>query len=100
MLLTGEPISSQKAVDSGLVFKTCPESALDGEIEKCCKAICAKSRTVVKLGKRFFYKQINEDLTKAYQLGAAQMCENVMLRDGQEGVKSFIEKRKPNWEQN
>lgn len=97
MLLTGQPISSQKAVESGLVFKMCPENALDEEIEKICRAICTKSRAVVELGKRFFYKQINEELAKAYQLGAAQMCQNLKLADGQEGVRSFIEKRKPIW---
>lgn len=97
MLLTGEPISAQKAVESGLVFKSCAEDALDEETENICKAIRAKSRTVVELGKQFFYKQIGEGLAKAYELGAVQMCENLKLRDGREGIKSFVEKRKPVW---
>lgn len=97
MLLTGQPISSQKAVESGLVFKCCPENELDAEIEKICHSICLKSRAVIELGKRFFYKQVEENLSKAYELGAVQMCENLQLKDGQEGVRSFVEKRKPKW---
>lgn len=97
MLFTGQAISSQKAVESGLIFKFCPEGDLDEEIEKTCKAISSKSRAVIELGKKFFYKQIGEDLKKAYQLGAVQMCENLQLQDGQEGIKSFVEKRKPTW---
>lgn len=97
MLFTGQPISSQKAVESGLVFKSCPEDGLDEEIDKLSKAICSKSRAVIELGKKFFYRQIGQDLKKAYQLGAVQMCKNLELKDGQEGVRSFVEKRKPTW---
>lgn len=97
MLLTGLPISSQKAVESGLVFQSFPESDLDQEVNRICEAICAKSRSVIELGKKFFYKQIGEDLKKAYEMGAVQMCENLLLEDGQEGVRSFVEKRKPIW---
>lgn len=97
MLFTGQAISSQKAVESGLIFKSCSEGGLDEEIEKICNAISSKSRAVIELGKRFFYKQIGEDLKKAYQLGAVQMCANLQLKNGQEGVKSFVEKRKPTW---
>lgn len=98
MLYTGLPISSQKAVESGLVFQSCSdEHLLNEEVDKICQAICSKSRSVIELGKRFFYRQIGKDLTKAYELGAVKMCENLELKDGQEGVRSFVEKRKPIW---
>lgn len=97
MLLTGQTINSQKAVESGLVYKSCLEDNLDEEVEKICQEICSKSRAVVELGKRFFYRQIGEELKKVYDLGAMQMYDNLQLEDGQEGVRSFIEKRKPVW---
>lgn len=73
-----------------------------------------KSRAVIELGKRFFYKQLELDLPSAYRYkhfkkitiflyffkkreGAELMAENLTLSDGQEGLKSFVEKRKPVW---
>lgn len=97
MLLTGEPIDSRKAVESGLVFKSFPEEDLDEAVEKICQQICGKSRAVVELGKKFFYMQIKHNIEDAYCLAANQMVENLMLRDASEGVRSFMEKRKPQW---
>lgn len=97
MLLTGLPISSKEAKESGLVTKICTEAELDKEVDSLCDSIKQKSRSVVELGKRFYYKQINEDVKKAYDLGSAVMVENLSLEDGKEGINSFMEKRKPQW---
>jgi len=97
MLLTGLPLSSSEAKLNGLVTKVCPEDALDKELDVICKAIFSKSRSVVELGKKFYYKQIQEDVRNAYKLGGDQMVSNLSLKDGQEGIKSFIEKRKAVW---
>lgn len=98
MLLTGEHITSDEAKSSGLVAAVAPTpEALDEEINKLCNAIRSKSRAVIELGKRFYYKQIREDLKTAYNLGGNVMVDNINGVDGKEGIKSFSEKRKPVW---
>lgn len=97
MLLTGQPLSSHEAKEAGLVNKVCTSENLDCEIDKICEAIIAKSRSVVELGKRFFYKQMQNDIKSAYALGEKVMVDNINMKDGQEGIRSFIEKRKPKW---
>lgn len=97
MLLTGQPIQAREAMEFGLVSKIVPSEALDAEVNAVCNAIIAKSRSVVELGKKFFYEQIEMNLKDAYSTGAMKMVENLELVDGQEGIKSFIEKRKPKW---
>ncbi|CAG9824179.1 unnamed protein product [Phaedon cochleariae] len=97
MLLTGLPISASEAKSSGLVTTVCLAEDLDMEVNKTCEAIKSKSRSVIELGKKFFYEQIDMDIKKAYYLGAAKMLENLGMEDGQEGIKSFVEKRKPKW---
>lgn len=97
MLLTGRPISAIEAKLSGLITKVCSPDDIENEVQKICEEIMMKSRSVIELGKRFYYKQVDMDLRKAYELGAIQMVDNLELADGKEGVRSFIEKRKPDW---
>uniref|UniRef100_A0A1B6KVJ5 Enoyl-CoA hydratase domain-containing protein 3, mitochondrial n=2 Tax=Graphocephala atropunctata TaxID=36148 RepID=A0A1B6KVJ5_9HEMI len=98
MLLTGLPITAEEAYLAGLVSKVVMAESLDSELKTITDAIESKSRSVISLGKKFFYQQIERDLQTAYQLGEETMVNNLSLRDGQEGIKSFIEKRKPTWE--
>lgn len=74
-----------------------PAEELDSEVNNIIEKIKLKSRSVVALGKQFFYKQINLDLFKAYELGEEIMVQNINNIDGQEGIMSFVEKRKANW---
>ncbi|XP_050348114.1 enoyl-CoA hydratase domain-containing protein 3, mitochondrial isoform X3 [Nymphalis io] len=97
MLLTGEPINAQEAYDSGLVTKVVPADKLDEEVSRIVEQIKHKSRCVIALGKEFFYKQINLDTLDAYKLGEDIMVQNVNSNDGQEGIQSFVEKRKASW---
>jgi enoyl-CoA hydratase/carnithine racemase len=97
MLLTGLPISSDEALRVGLVSSVVSSEELDAELLKICDAIKSKSRAVVSFGKKFYYEQLGMDINSAYQAGAKAMADNLQLEDGQEGIKSFIEKRKPVW---
>jgi len=97
MLLTGLPITSDEALRVGLVSKVVPRDELNDETEKICNAIKSKSRAVVTLGKKFYYEQLGMGLHEAYKAGSKIMADNLELYDGKEGIKSFIEKRKPEW---
>lgn len=97
MLFTGLPLSAEEALTAGLVSSCVQVEQLDAETEKICNAIKTKSRAVVELGKKFYYEQISMDINVAYKYGEQVMVENLALPDGQEGIRSFIEKRKPNW---
>ncbi|CAH0563988.1 unnamed protein product [Brassicogethes aeneus] len=98
MLLTGLPITSREALESGLVTSVCKdEKTLDEELKIMTDSIKAKSRSVVELGKRFFYEQMSLEVKKAYEAGGLKMVQNLQMSDGREGIKSFVEKRKPLW---
>ncbi|XP_072003471.1 enoyl-CoA hydratase domain-containing protein 3, mitochondrial isoform X2 [Engystomops pustulosus] len=97
MLFTGEPISAHEALMHGLVSKVVHEENLEEETMKIAQKICQTSRTVVALGKATFYKQISQSLEEAYRLTSQVMLQNLMLRDGQEGIEAFTQKRKPIW---
>lgn len=97
MLLTGLPISAKEALAAGLVSQVAGNEELDKIVDENVLAICHKSRSVIELGKKFFYKQLQMDVESAYAAGAGTMAFNLGLPDGKEGIKSFVEKRKAKW---
>lgn len=56
-----------------------------------------KSRSIIHGGKTFLYEQLELDISTAYFLGTKKMINNLKMKDAQEGINSFIEKRKPVW---
>ncbi|XP_064652359.1 enoyl-CoA hydratase domain-containing protein 3, mitochondrial-like [Lineus longissimus] len=97
MLFTGHPINAERALLHGLVSKVVPEEKLEEETQNIAKRICETSRIVTALGKACFYSQIEHDRNTAYKQAENVMVSNLALKDGQEGIKAFIEKRKPVW---
>ncbi|XP_075765406.1 enoyl-CoA hydratase domain-containing protein 3, mitochondrial isoform X1 [Pelodiscus sinensis] len=97
MLFTGEPISAHDALLHGLLSRVVPEDKLEEETMKIARKICETSRSVVALGKATFYRQMALDLDAAYRMTSQIMVDNLTLKDGQEGIEAFIQKRKPVW---
>lgn len=99
MLFTGNAISADEAVKFGLITRVVSddERELDDEVNRICESIKSKSRAIVQRGKKFFYEQNQMTLKSAYKYGEQEMIDNIATKDGQEGVQSFVEKRKPVW---
>jgi enoyl-CoA hydratase/carnithine racemase len=97
MLITGEPIDAQTALDWGLVNRVVPADKLDAEVERFVEIVLARSPATVRLGKQAFYRQIDRSLEAAYDLASETMACNLMLEDAAEGMDAFIEKRRATW---
>lgn len=97
MLLTGSFISAAEAQSRGLVNRVCPADELDDRVEDLVRAILAKPREAVRLGKALFYQQREMGIESAYQLAGQTMACNMVHEVAQEGVKAFIDKRPPSW---
>ncbi|MGE0332402.1 MAG: enoyl-CoA hydratase [Ramlibacter sp.] len=97
MLVTGDFISAQQALDRGLVNRAVAPDELDAEIEKLVASILAKPRVAIAMGKDLFYRQREMGIEAAYQLAGQTMAVNMMDASAQEGVKAFTEKREPSW---
>ena len=97
MLFTGDLIDAKTALSWGLVNRVVPPADLDAEVGKLAAKILAHSGAVVSMGKKFFYEQVEKDLTGAYSLASEGMACNMMLEDAAEGIDAFIGKRKPDW---
>jgi enoyl-CoA hydratase/carnithine racemase len=97
MLLTGEPIDAQTALERGLVNRVVAAEDLDIEIERLAGSILDKSAAAVAAGKRAFYEQADAPLEAAYSIATQAMACNIMMEDAAEGIDAFAAKRAPVW---
>jgi len=97
MLLTGKPITAQRAYELGLVNRVVPADQLDAAIDEYVQAIVASSPLTVRLGKAAFYDQLALDEPTAYERATEVMTDNATRRDAQEGMQAFLQKRRPVW---
>lgn len=97
MLVTGEFIPAPRARELGLVNRVVAPGALEGETLALARLVAGKLGAAVRIGKRLFHEQAALPLDQAYALTGAAMVENMLLRDTDEGISAFLDKRKPDW---
>ena len=96
LLLTAEMVGAEDALRMGLVQKVVEPEALLTTAVETAKAIAAKGPLAVRLVKRV----AREGLLKDFESGCALEAEAFGLpfgNEGAEGMKAFLEKRKPDW---
>jgi enoyl-CoA hydratase/carnithine racemase len=97
MLLTGKPISAQRAYELGLVNRVVPAGQLDNAVQDFVDAILPVSPMTIAIGKSAFYDQLALDEETAYERATEVMTENAAKHDAQEGICAFLQKRQPEW---
>jgi enoyl-CoA hydratase/carnithine racemase len=97
MLMTGRLVSADEALHHGLINRVVPVDELDKTVQEMATTICEASPLVLRIGKRAFYNQIELDEPRAYEYATEVITQNLMAEDAQEGIKAFLEKRKPTW---
>jgi len=97
MLLTGRFISAEEAERFGLLNKVVKKERLEEETKKWAQEIAQYSRFTLSFGKQAFYNQIDLSEKTAYDFSKEAIAFNCLSEDAQEGMKAFLNKRKPNW---
>jgi len=95
MLLTGDVIDAQRALEWGLVNRVVPAGELDAETQKLARQLADKPPATVAAGKRAFYRQMDMDLARAYELAGKTISASFAHAEGRAGMDAFIEKRPP-----
>jgi enoyl-CoA hydratase/carnithine racemase len=95
MLLTGDPIDAQRALEWGLVNRVVPAADLDAAVHELARKIGDKPPGTVAAGKRAFYTQMDLGVAKAYELASGVIAASFAGEEGRAGMDAFIEKRKP-----
>jgi enoyl-CoA hydratase len=96
-ILTGEPISAQRAYELGLVSRlTEPGQAFD-EAMKLAKQITAAAPLAVYASRKVVLAAAYEDDETLKKLTNELFAGVLQSEDTKEGLTAFIEKRTPNW---
>ncbi|MDI6885755.1 MAG: enoyl-CoA hydratase [archaeon] len=95
LLMAGEQIDAAEAFRLTLVNNVVPAAELDNEVDELIKKLLSKSPVTLAILKDAVNKGIEMDLERALQ-HEAECFESVLkTEDAREGLKAFLEKRKP-----
>lgn len=97
MLMTGDFIDADTALDWGLVNRVVPDDRLWEAVEALGRSLVAKPAAALAMGKALFYRQIDRPLAEAYEDAARTITCNMMDPVAAEGVDAFMQKRPPRW---
>jgi len=98
LAMSGDVIDAATALDWGLVNRVVPAAQLDSAVHDLLERVTRGSAASKGIGKQALYAQIDLDQPKAYAYAIEVMAATSQTPDAQEGMKAFLEKRKPNWD--
>jgi cyclohexa-1,5-dienecarbonyl-CoA hydratase len=98
LILSGDTISAQEALAMGLINKVVPETSLAEEAKGFIEKLKKLSGIVLKLSKEATLAGLNDDMDEGLKAIEKIYLDRLMkTNDALEGLKAFLEKRKPTW---
>jgi methylglutaconyl-CoA hydratase len=98
LFLTGARFAASRARELGLVHAVVPADALDAAVRAYLDDILAGAPGALRAAKHLIAECCRRSTTEAATLCAEAIAERRASAEGQEGVRAFLEKRKPRWE--
>jgi cyclohexa-1,5-dienecarbonyl-CoA hydratase len=98
LIMTGRIINAEEAAGLGLVQRVAEEGEIDGVLGKMVDALAAKSLPVLRATREAILSSIGIPLDLALSNVESFYLERLTkIEDSDEGLRAFLEKRKPNW---
>jgi cyclohexa-1,5-dienecarbonyl-CoA hydratase len=99
LVLSGEPITAAEALQMGLVNALASRGKLEEALDRFVSRFTEKSGAALRIAKRAL--RVSEDAAFGLALEEIERIyvEDLMrTRDAEEGIRAFIERREPKWE--
>lgn len=97
MLLLGERMDAQQALEAGIVNRVVPQADFDAAVSEWAGKLAGKSPLIMRLGKEAMRRQLDMPLEDALDYLRSQLTLAVSTEDVVEGVTAFFQKREPQW---
>jgi enoyl-CoA hydratase len=97
LALTGEMLSAAEAKELHLISKVVPAAELMTEVQKLCEKLLSKGAIALRMAKEAIEFGSEADLAAGMEIEAKSWSVCFTTEDRAEGVRAFLEKRKPNF---
>ncbi len=98
LVLAGDTIGAQEALSLGLINKVVPEASLGEEVNAFVGKFTRLSGSVLRLTKEATLAGLNDDMDQGLKaIEKIYLGQLMKTHDAMEGLKAFLEKRKPTW---
>jgi methylglutaconyl-CoA hydratase len=96
--LTAERFTAERAEALGMVSEVLTSEQLDQRIEELIDIVIKNSSKAVRSAKQLLYDIEGKVITEELMQDTSERIANIRASDqGKEGLKAFLEKRKPSW---
>jgi cyclohexa-1,5-dienecarbonyl-CoA hydratase len=98
MILTGRTLSAQEALSMGLISRVAPRGQLETALAGLLDELLAKSASVLRVTLKGLRELSLRGFADALQRSEEIYCNELLAtKDVEEGVRAFLDKRKPRW---
>jgi methylglutaconyl-CoA hydratase len=97
LFLTGRRISAVRAREIGLVHEIVPAAELDAAVGRCVSQVLSSGPRAVTAAKALIRAIANAHPDDVIGLTTNSIAAQRVSAEGQEGMRAFLEKRKPDW---
>ena len=97
LFLTAERFDAARALRIGLVHEIVPLAELDAAVDRVLREVRSSAPHAITAAKRLLAALEGLDRDSAIQLTAETIANLRTGAEGQEGLRAFLEKRKPGW---
>ena len=97
LFLSAELFSAEKAKEIGLVHEIVEPELLDARVEERLKGLRKGGSSAQAICKEWLRKLMRMDIETAREESARMIAGLRVSPEGQEGMRAFLEKRKPTW---
>src|SRR5262249_19301316 len=98
LFYTGEMIDAKTALDLGIVNRVVPAAELDATARALARKLTDGPHVAIQAVKQVLYGDKRNELVKALEHEVDQQLKCFQSKDCGEGVRAFLEKRKPKFE--
>lgn len=97
LMLTGERISADEALNIGVLNRVVAPEELDEATDKLAQKVASFSPAILRLGRQAFYKTQDMSFEEALRTLHNELTINTLAEDAGEGIMAFLSKREPDW---